>query len=271
MSDGDSGPEPSVAVADDPARAVAAAFPITDRKAWLAVLGIAVVFLGGFVWLVFGQAPQTVRADGMIVPGRGFIDVGRSIEGTLTEILVSPGDVVEEGDVVARISDRQRLLDVLAPADGTIASILERVGGPTMPGEPVLTMSSTTDAEVAVAFVPAQTGNVVKPGMQALVGIATYPESQFGTITGTVVAVSTLPATDERIDLLVGGNQALVRHFTEAGPVLEVSVRLDPDPAATSGYHWTIGRGPDERLAVGTLATVSVVIADGSPLSRILR
>ena len=79
------------------------------------------------------------------------------------------------------------------------------------------------------------------------------------------------PATDERINLLVGGNQALVRHFAQTGPVLEVRVRLEPDPSAASGYRWTFGRGPDEHLQAGTLATVSIVTAHRSPLSRVLR
>lgn len=270
MSENDAAQNRSTS-ADDPARAVAAAFPIADRKSWMGVVGIAVVFLGGLLWSVFGQSPQTVRAEGIIVPKSGFTDVGRHLDGTLTEILVSPGDLVDKGDVVARISGERGLVDVIAPTDGTVASILERIGGSTVPGELVLTMSSTADAEVAVAFVPAQVGALVKPGMRALVGVATYPESQFGTITGTVVSVSTLPATDDRIELLVGGNQSLVGHFAKGGPVLEVRVRLDPDPSAISGYRWTIGRGPAERLEVGTLATVAVVVAEGSPLSRFLQ
>lgn len=271
MNAADPDAAPAGSVADDPEAAVAEAFPVTDRKAWLALLGIAVIFLGGFVWLVFGQAPQTVRAEGIIVPDRGFIEVGRYIDGTVTQLPVSPGDTVRQGQLVAQLSVGTGLVDLTAPADGTIATILERIGGPTVPGEPVLTMSAATDAEVAVAFVPAQTGHVVKPGMEALVGIATYPESQFGTLRGTVVSVSTLPATDERINLLVGGNQALVRHFAQTGPVLEVRVRLEPDPSAASGYRWTFGRGPDEHLQAGTLATVSIVTAHRSPLSRVLR
>lgn len=254
----------------DVERAVAEAFPVTDRKAWIAVLGIAVIFLGGFVWLIFGQAPQTVRALGIIVPERGFVDVGRDVDGTLTELHVSPGDSVLEGDVVAQISGRSGLVDLTAPTDGVIATILERIGAPTFPGEPILTMSADSDAEIAVAFVPAQAGSAVTAGMEALVGIGKYPESQFGTLRGTVVAVSTLPATEERINLLVGGNQALVSHFAETGPVLEVRVRLERDPSAPSGYRWTIGQGPDGPIEAGALATVSVVVSHTSPLGRIL-
>ena len=256
---------------DDPAKAVASAFPVTDRKAWIAILGMALILAGAFVWLSLGQVPQTVRGDAIIVPARGFVDIGQDVEGVVAEILVVPGQQVRAGDVVARLDVQAQRRDVVAPGDGTIATILERVGGTSAPGQPLMTMSYSNEAEMVVGFVPADTGSVVREGMPALVAIATFPESQYGTMTGTVTNVSTLPATSDRVDLLVGGNDALVGYFTESGPVLEVTVQLDPDPASTTGYYWTIGTGPDQPLTVGTLAQVTVVTTEGSPLGRFLQ
>ncbi len=256
---------------DDPAKAVASAFPVTDRKAWIAILGMALILAGAFVWLALGQVPQTVRGDAIVIPARGFVDIGQDSEGVVAEILVVPGQQVREGDVVARVDVESQRQDVRAPDDGTIATILERVGGTTAPGQPLMTMSYSNEAEMVVGFVPADTGSVVREGMPALVAIATFPESQYGTMTGTVTNVSTLPATTDRVDLLVGGNDALVGYFTAKGPVLEVTVRLDPDPASATGYYWTIGTGPDQALTVGTLAQVTVLTSEGSPLGRFLQ
>lgn len=250
---------------------VAAAFPITERKAWIAVVGIALIFAGIFAWMAFGQLPQEVRGDAVIVPIGGFIDVGRGEDGVLGELLVDPGDVVDAGEVVARLESDGGTVDIEAPVAGTIASILERVGGTTAPGQPILTMSSTEEDEVAVSFVPAGAGNNVKPGMRALVALATYPQAQYGTITGTVLEVSTLPVTTDRLDLLMGGNDALVRYFTAQGPMLEVTVQLDRNPASPNGYNWTIGTGPSDPIPVGSLGEVEVIIAEGSPLARFLR
>lgn len=256
---------------EDPTRAVASAFPVTDRKSWVAILGMALLLAGAFVWLALGQVPQTVRGDAIVVPARGFIDIAQDAEGVVSEILVVPGEQVTEGDIVARIDRGSQRLDVLAPGDGVIATILERVGGTSAPGQPLMTMSYSNEAEMVVGFVPANTGSIVKAGMPALVALATFPESQYGTMTGTVTNVSTLPATTDRVDLLVGGNDSLVGYFTQAGPVLEITVKLDPDPASTTGYAWTIGNGPDQPLAVGSLAQVTVVTTEGSPLGRFLQ
>jgi hypothetical protein len=86
-----------------------------------------------------------------------------------------------------------------------------------------------------------------------------------------VRSVSTLPATADRIELLVGGNGSLSEYFMGEGPVLEVTVALDENAANPTGYNWTIGSGPDSELLTGSLAEVSVVINDYSPISRILR
>ena len=256
---------------DEPAKAVAAAFPVTDRKSWVSILGMALLLAGAFVWLSLGQVPQTVRGDAIVVPSSGFIDIAQDVEGVVSEILVVPGQRVSEGELVARVDRGPERLDVLSPGDGTIATILERVGGTTAPGQPLMTMSYANEAEMVVGFVPANTGSIVKAGMPALVALATFPESQYGTMTGTVTNVSTLPATTDRVDLLVGGNDSLVGYFTEAGPVLEITVRLDPDPASTTGYSWTIGNGPDQPLPVGALAQLTVVTSEGSPLGRFLQ
>lgn len=261
----------SVTPQGDPAEAVAARLPVTDARSWLILLGIALLLIAGAVWAFFGQAPQTVKGQGIIVPAHGFVDAGRDANGFLSELLVAPGDHVMKGQIIARLETDGVLSDVPAPATGTIATILERTGGYSDPGLPLMTIDPDRDADVAVAFVPALTGSQVRAGMAARVGLATYPSSQYGTITGTVKSIAVLPATPERIALLVGGNASLADYFAAGGPVLEVTVQLDPDPASPSGYHWTFGTGPQTSLTTGTLADVNVVIADGSPIERILR
>ncbi|MFM7212023.1 MAG: HlyD family efflux transporter periplasmic adaptor subunit [Actinomycetota bacterium] len=255
----------------DAGQEVARAFPVTDRKGWVAVLGLAVVFIGVLGWLFFGQLPQEVRGDAIIVPTDGFIDVGRNQSGVLSELFVSPGDEVVGGDVIARLRTDSGPVVVTAPIDGTIANILERVGGSTDPGQPLMTMSATEGGEQAVAFVPAGWGNTIQIGMPARVALEAYPQSQFGTMEGTVSAVSTLPVTSERLDVLLGGNDALENFLSAQGPLLEVTITLIPDPSSATGYKWTIGAGPDRPIPVGSLGDGSVIIAEGSAISRFLR
>ena len=254
----------------DAGAAVAEAFPVTDREGWIAVLGIAIVFVGVVGWMLFGQLPQDVRGDAVIIPTSGFVDVGLEQVGTVSELLVAPGDQVAANAVVARVQTPRGLVDVAAPVEGTIATVFERIGGTTAPGQPLMTMSAATDGERAVTFLPAGSGNTVRIGMDARIALAAYPQAQFGTIDGTVASVSTLPVTTERLEVVLGGNDSLVRYFVDQGPLIEVTVALDPDPTSATGYEWTIGTGPDRRIPVGSLGEASVIIVGGSPVTRFL-
>ena len=261
--------DPEVA---EPADLVAAALPVTDRRAWLLLAAIALVIVAGLVWTVFGRAPETITGRGMIVPTRGFVDVGTNGTDTVSDVLVDPGQPVRAGERLAVvISPSGTASDLVAPVDGVVATIVAKQGGISEAGSPVLTIDPDADGNVAVAFLPAEQGARVQTGMPALVALASLPESQYGYITGTVTAVSRLPVTADRVMLLVGGNEQLPSYFMSSGLVVEVTVALDLDPASPTGYAWTIGEGPDTQVTTGTLADVAVVLSDASPFARIAR
>lgn len=257
--------------ATDPADEIAARLPVTDRRGWMVLAAIALLLLAGLLWAVLGRAPETVAGAGMIVPASGFADQGTSVTGSVSGILVRPGDQVEEGQPVATVeADDGTTETVRASASGIVVSVLARPGGTTQPGTPLMLIDPTT-TDVAVGFLPATEGGKVRVGMPALVAVSSFPQAQYGYITGTVRYVGRLPATIERIQLLVGDNDQLPAYVTADGPVIEVAVALDADGDAPSGYAWTIGRGPDAQVPTGNLASVSVVLSDGSPLEQIVK
>lgn len=263
---------PATAVGRDPSREVAERLPVTDRRSWLMLLGVALLVLGGLAWAVLGRAPETVSGPGMVVPERGFVDVGTDAVGTVTAVLVQPGDLVDRGDVVARLLDLTgRPIAVSSPLTGRVATVLARTGGVSQPGVPIAVVDPSASPLVVVAFLPAGSGQQVRPGMTALVGLEAVPQAQFGMVSGVVAGVSPLPATAARVELLLGGDAALAAFFQRGGPVLEVTVALDRDPTTPSGYTWTLGSGPDVAITAGSLTDVAVVVDDGSVLSRVLR
>jgi multidrug efflux pump subunit AcrA (membrane-fusion protein) len=254
-----------------PADAVAARLPVTDRRGWTMLAAVALLVLAGLLWAVLGRAPETVSGTGMIVPANGFVDEGTSIAGSVTQILVSPGDAVEAGQPVAAVQTEAGATErIRASVAGIVVSVVARRGGITQPGTPLVIIDPVT-TDIAVGFLPAAEGGKVRVGMPALVAVSSFPEAQYGYISGTVRSVGQLPATAERIQLLVGGNDQLPGFVTAAGPVVEVAVALDADAGTPSGYAWTTGRGPDAQVPTGNLASVSVVLSDGSPLEQIMK
>ena len=256
----------------DPTAEVAERLPITDRPSWLMLLGLGLLVLAGIAWAVFGSAPDAVTGRGMVVPAQGFVEVGTELQGTVVAVDVSPGDDVQAGSVVARIRiDEGEPVTVTSPVAGRVATVLIRAGGVTDRGTALLTVEPSASDLVVVGFVAAGPGKRIEPGMPARVGLASVPRSQYGMLMGHVTAVSPVPVSPERVILVVGGNLSLADYFLTQGPVLEVTVELEPDAATPSGYAWTTGQGPPDPVTPGTLCEVSVVLSDAPPLQRIVR
>ena len=124
----------------DPVSEIAARLPATDRRGWTLLVAMALLILAGLLWAVFGRAPDTVSGAGMIVPAGGFVDIGTSVSGRVTQVLVGPGDRVEKGQPVATLASGDGAVEqVLATVPGTVATIVARQGGTTEPGTPLLT------------------------------------------------------------------------------------------------------------------------------------
>lgn len=77
---------------------------LIDTRSWLLLSGIVLFFLVAGFWGVFGSIPTRVQGSGLIFAQSGS---GRAITSTvggrLIEILVRPGDRLEEGQIVARL------------------------------------------------------------------------------------------------------------------------------------------------------------------------
>lgn len=89
---------------------------IVDSKGRFAVLAGVVLAVSLLGWGIFGSVPEMVQGMGILVPPEGLMDVVSLGQGQVTEMAVEQGDVVDSGDIVARISmpeleaERQSLL-----------------------------------------------------------------------------------------------------------------------------------------------------------------
>ena len=77
---------------------------VTTTKGWLALIGFLVVIAGAVVWSVLGSAPDNVEGAGILLREGGIFDIEVSGTGVIEEILIAPGDTVQAGDIVARLS-----------------------------------------------------------------------------------------------------------------------------------------------------------------------
>jgi HlyD family secretion protein len=172
--------------------------------------------------------------------------------------------------------DADRLADtenrdtrVLSPIAGTVTEIEVSPGAVLATGTPVAAIEAMGTRLQALIYLPAQTGKMVKPGMEARITPSTVKSEEYGAMLGKVISISEFPATPEGLAATLH-NKDLVARFARGGPLYAAVVRLRTNAAPPSGYLWSSGRGPPLRITPGTLARAEIVTARRRPLDLLL-
>ncbi|HEY2049748.1 MAG TPA: NHLP bacteriocin system secretion protein [Caulobacteraceae bacterium] len=172
--------------------------------------------------------------------------------------------------------DADRLADtvnrdtrVLSPIAGTVTEIEVSPGAVLATGTPVATIETMRTRLQALIYLPAQTGKMVKPGMEARIMPSTVKSEEYGAMLGRVISISEFPATPEGLAATLH-NRDLVARFARSGPLYAAVVRLRTNAAAPSGYLWSSGLGPPLRITPGTLARADIVTARRRPVDLLL-
>ncbi len=77
---------------------------VTDGRGWIALAALGLIVGTGVVWGTVGTIPQNVTGTGILVKSGGLFEVTPIAGGRVTDISVSVGDMVTEGQVVARLA-----------------------------------------------------------------------------------------------------------------------------------------------------------------------
>ena len=98
---------------------------VTDSGGWVALLAIALLLLSVVVWSVAGSVPQTVAGMGILIRSGGVSEVVPLAGGRISDVAVEVGDLVHEGQVVARMAQPE-LTDRLQELKTALANLEER-------------------------------------------------------------------------------------------------------------------------------------------------
>lgn len=83
---------------------------VTTPKAWLALVVLMIIVGAVVVWSFMGTVSTYVQAEGIVLSRGGMIvEAASSAGGTVSRILSSVGDTVEEGELVANLFDAETM------------------------------------------------------------------------------------------------------------------------------------------------------------------
>jgi HlyD family secretion protein len=160
---------------------------------------------------------------------------------------------------------------IVSPYQGRVLEITVHTGQVIEAGHRLgsLEVEDATSTLVGLTYFPIQAGKKVQPGMTVQVAPDTVARERFGSILGTVTAVSAFPVTREGVERLVG-NADVVTSLVGQGPVIEVVASLAQAPSTFSGYQWSSSAGPALPITAGTTMTGRVVVEQRAPITYVL-
>jgi HlyD family secretion protein len=158
---------------------------------------------------------------------------------------------------------------VTSPIAGRVTEIKVSSGAYLPAGAPVATIESPQSRLQVVIYLSPALGKDARPGQTARIEPGSVRRDEYGAILGRVISVSPYPATPEGMAAVLH-NTELVTRFSRAGAPYAAVVQLQPDARTPSGYRWSSGRGPDQKISSGTLAHAEVVTRERRPIELLL-
>jgi HlyD family secretion protein len=161
---------------------------------------------------------------------------------------------------------------IVSPYTGRILEIMTEPAKIVTRGEPILSLDLTGGAIqdlMAVVYVPAMHGKMVKRGMRIQIAPSTVRQEEYGFMLGTVTFVSNFPSTPKGM-LRVLKNEQLVQALSGGAAPYEVHATLAVDPRTASQYGWSSSKGPPMRIESGTLASAQVEVNEDRPIAKVI-
>jgi len=173
---------------------------------------------------------------------------------------------------IARLEgELKRQAEIRSEHAGRILEVAAAVGQ-LLPAGHRLGSIETADADgklVALAFFPVRLGKKLLPGMEIRIAPTTVQRERFGSIVGTVGTVSRFPVSTDAVTNAIG-NSEVARNLTSSGSRIQVSCDLSRDESTKTGFQWTSGRGPDQRITAGTTVMARAIVEYRRPITFVI-
>lgn len=85
---------------------------LVTPSTWISIIGAFIIVIALFVWGFFGKLPASVDTSGMYINAEGMGHMYSQSEGFVTDILINEGDLVKEGDLIAKLGTEDDIFKI---------------------------------------------------------------------------------------------------------------------------------------------------------------
>ncbi len=150
--------------------------------------------------------------------------------------------------------------------------LLKHPGDPVTTGETIAIVSAGGDHVRnirLIAYVSADDGKKVRPGMSVYFSPSALCAADYGYIRGIVASASLFPVSCESISTELK-NRDFAELLTQNGTVMRVEVDFLPSDRTLSGLLWTSQNGKDATVETGMVGSLLINTEYRRPVSYIL-
>ncbi len=159
---------------------------------------------------------------------------------------------------------------ISSPNLGQISQILVIPGQLVDAKTPVIQLERLDEKLKALIYVPMKPGKKIRRGCDAQVSPSSVSKYEFGTVKGEVISDVNQPATRPGMISDLGGNKELADEMIrKSGTPFRIEIALK-DATTYSGYEWSSGGGPNERILSGTACSATVIVGRKPPIEYII-
>lgn len=244
---------------------------ITSPMSWIGIGAAGVLAAAVVAWAFLGKIPNMIAAPGVLVYSYNTNTLFCPAYGTVKEILVEQGELVEIGTPVMEIYNPMgEVLTVTSDQHGIISGCAVMENRTVTPNEELFRLSPDTDNSLSlVCYVDQNTAKQLENGMEAAVYLNAVDSGTYGHMKAEITNVDRYVSSAGAMAELLGADGQLTAMLTQNGPVVAVSCELQADENTESGYYFSSGKGTEVELIGGELATVQIVVDEYAPISMV--
>lgn len=219
-------------------------------------------------WCTFGTVNDKVMTQGIVFPFKEATPVNNSIDGTIDQVLVKPGQSVKGGTVLLTIRHAtDTTTTIITPHNGIVLNTLTE-GDKVNSHESVawiLPNDKETNGREILCYVTFDNLRKLKPRQQVQVTPADLQRENWGYAYGEIVGIEQYPTTKQDITKRLK-LEPLSSFIADGQAVYEVRVVL----AENNGdLIWSREKSKGLRVGTGTLCNVQI-ITDRERVWRVL-
>ena len=243
------------------------------------------------IWLFFGTIYETVSVNGIVWPTKTGGTVYAPSGGMVTKVMVSLGDTVKAGDILAVIVQEDILSEIEAAKasgadDSEIQSLYDKYRGAAMIrskvdgivtritdenvyipdngiAAQVVPYDKSGNNDIVTAFISSEKGGLIKLGMEVQVMPDFAPREEYGYIKAYVSEISQYPVTGQHIKDT--GGELFLSTLDERESYLQIEITLMPDSESKSHLKWSNPESGDIAAPMGTMCEADIVIKKCRP------